>query len=108
MSFEQEGRKKFDNKEIRATFKGANYQLPGAWGPGGSQSGTFTADHAAKPMAFDLIAKSGPLKGQAFRGIYKVDGDMLTLCFSWPPIDRPVEFSSRPNSTVVLAVFKRK
>jgi RNA polymerase sigma factor (sigma-70 family) len=111
VSFEQDGRQKFSEEEVRkatARFHDCRYHItPLSWGPQGSFDGTYEIDGDSDPKAFSLYPSSGPLKGRAFRGIYRVEGDKLTLCFSWPPLDRPTEFRSRPNSTIVLAVFKR-
>ncbi len=112
ISFEQDGRKKFSEEEVRkvtATFHNCRYHFtPLPWAPEGSFDGTYTIDgDTEEPKSFSLYPAAGPLKGQAFRGIYRLQGDTLTLCFSWPPIERPSEFRSRPNSTIVLAVFKR-
>jgi RNA polymerase sigma factor (sigma-70 family) len=112
VSFEQDGRKKFSEEEVRkvtTSFRDCRYHFtPLSWGPEGSFDGTYQIDgDTEEPKSFSLYPAKGPLKGQAFRGIYRVEGDTLTLCFSWPPIDRPTEFRSRPNSTIVLAVFKR-
>jgi len=112
VSFEQDGRKKFSDEEVRtitARFHNCRYSItPLPWAPEGSFDGTYQIDgDTEEPKSFSLYPAKGPLKGQAFRGIYRVEGDTLTLCLSWPPIDRPAEFRSRPNSTIVLAVFKR-
>jgi uncharacterized protein (TIGR03067 family) len=112
VSFEQDGRKKFSEEEVRkvtARFHNCRYSItPLAWGPEGSFDGTYQIDgDTEEPKSFSMYPAQGVLKGQAFRGIYRVEGDTLTLCFSWPPLDRPTEFRSRPNSTIVLAVFKR-
>jgi|GEM_PF-6891566 len=112
VSFEQDGRQKFSAEEVRkvtANFRNCRYQItPLPWGPAGSFGGTYQIDgDTEEPKSFSLYPAEGVLKGQAFRGIYRVEGDTLTLCFSWPPIDRPTEFRSRPNSTIVLAVFRR-
>jgi uncharacterized protein (TIGR03067 family) len=112
VSFEQDGRQKFSEEEIRkvtATFRDCRYQMtPLSWGPEGSSEGGYQIDgDTEEPKSFSMCPAKGVLKGQAFRGIYRVEGDTLTLCFSWPPMDRPTEFRSRRNSTIVLAVFKR-
>jgi uncharacterized protein (TIGR03067 family) len=119
VSFQQDGhavnvlgRQKFSEQEIRkvtARFHDCRYHFtPLPWGPEGSFDGGYQIDGDTEaPKSFSLYPAKGVLKGQAFRGIYRVEGDTLTLCFSWPPMARPTEFRSRPNSTIVLAVFKR-
>jgi RNA polymerase sigma factor (sigma-70 family) len=110
VSFEQDGRQKFSAEDVRkvtARFHNCRYQItPLPWGPEGSFDGGYQID-GDEPKSFSLYPAKGVLKGQAFRGIYRVEGDTLTLCFSWPPLDRPMEYRSRPNSTIVLAVFRR-
>jgi RNA polymerase sigma factor (sigma-70 family) len=112
VSFEQDGRKKFSEEEVRKAtvrFHDCRYHFtPLPWAPQGSFDGTYQIDGDAEdPKTFSLHPARGVLKGQAFRGIYRVEGDTLTLCFSWPLIERPTEFRSRPNSTIVLTVFRR-
>jgi RNA polymerase sigma factor (sigma-70 family) len=112
VSIEQDGRQKFSKEEVRkvtAKFHNCRYHItPLLWGPEGSFDGTYQIDgDTEEPKSFSLYPGTGVLKGQAFCGIYRVEGDTMTLCFSWPPLDRPTEFRSRPNSTIVLAVFRR-
>jgi RNA polymerase sigma factor (sigma-70 family) len=112
VSLEHDGRQKFTKeaaRKVTASFHDCRYHMtPLPWGPKDSFDGTYQIDgDAEEPKSFSLYPAEGILKGQPFRGIYRVEGDTLTLCFSWPPLDRPTEFRSRPNSTIVLAVFKR-
>jgi uncharacterized protein (TIGR03067 family) len=71
---------------------------------GDKQAGkaTFTLDPAKKPKAIDLTATEGPGKGKTLYGIYRLEGDTLTLCIGEK---RPNEFTGAGKA--VLLEFKR-
>ena len=64
-------------------------------------------DPSKSPAQIDTTNEDGPAKGLGLKGIYKFDGDTLTLCFVLPSKDRPTEFASKPGSGRILFVHKR-
>jgi uncharacterized protein (TIGR03067 family) len=54
-------------------------------------------DSITKPAAIDFEHTDGALKGKAWRGIYGLDGDTLTVCDNAPDLDkgRPAAFEAR-------------
>jgi uncharacterized protein (TIGR03067 family) len=70
--------------------------------PSGEQL-TFKIDPAKNPKELDVI-QSGT--GATWRGIYKIEGDTLTVCRSQGAnLDRPKEFKG--GKGVALMVYKR-
>jgi RNA polymerase sigma factor (sigma-70 family) len=109
VSFEQDARVWPADKvrDIRAGFTGGRYQLTTGLRVQGAGDGSLSVHPETSPKSFELTPRAGPYQGKAFPGIFSVEGDMLTLCFAWPLIERPTEFHSPPDSTVVLAVLRR-
>jgi hypothetical protein len=66
-------------------------------------------DPSAKPAAIDFEHKEGVLKGKAWKGIYALDGDTLTICDNAPNLNkgRPTTFEIKSGSGYVLITFKR-
>jgi uncharacterized protein (TIGR03067 family) len=65
---------------------------------------TVAFDRSARPATFDLIELEG---GQAqWLGIYKVEGDTLTICYNQARIGRPTAFDG-PGKGQHTEVFKR-
>jgi uncharacterized protein (TIGR03067 family) len=65
-------------------------------------------DPGKTPKAIDLTVTEGPQKGQTFHGIYKLEGDTYSVCPNVEPgKDRPTEFATRPDSGLMLVVWKR-
>ncbi|MCU0705749.1 MAG: TIGR03067 domain-containing protein [Fimbriiglobus sp.] len=65
--------------------------------------GTFTVDAAKKTI--DMKPSSGNFKGKTLLGVYKLDGDTLTIAFH--ESERPTGFESKEGSKVVVAVMKK-
>lgn len=67
----------------------------------------FTSDASQSPKTIDYVNTAGPNKGKAQHGIYKVDGDILTICVAAPGGPRPTEFGSLHGDTRTYTVWKR-
>jgi uncharacterized protein (TIGR03067 family) len=63
-----------------------------------------------KLIDFKTVADRGPLKkGTVFEGIYKLDGDTLTLAlYEEGGTNRPTKFESAKGSKVILITFERQ
>mgnify|MGYP000567540699 CR=1 FL=1 len=67
---------------------------------------TFTIDATKKPPMIDMKL-SAAATANAYTGILKIEGDTMTLCYSRNADERPTQFESPQDSTVVLIVLKR-
>jgi uncharacterized protein (TIGR03067 family) len=67
--------------------------------------GVYAID--AEKGTIDFVPDAGPAKGKTILGIYKMEGDKLTICFAGTGGDRPKEFKSG-DRMIVLATYERK
>lgn len=65
-------------------------------------------DPARTPKHIDLIGTEGENKGKAAQGLYALDGDTLTICYTMPGLERPGKLESKAGSAATLIVWKRK
>jgi uncharacterized protein (TIGR03067 family) len=72
------------------------------------EEGTIKLDPGKKPATIDLAITEGEDKGNSQVGIYKMDGDTITVCLAPPGAkDRPTEFKSTEENGYILATIKR-
>ena len=71
--------------------------------------GTLALDLSTSPGAIDFKHTDYLFKGKTWRGIYRIDGDTLTICDNAPDVQRsrPTRFETKPGSGRVMVVFKR-
>ena len=67
----------------------------------------FVFDPTARPKITEDTLEEGPNKGKKIRGIYVLDGDILTSCVGAIDGPRPTEFSAKPDSGQSLRRFQR-
>jgi uncharacterized protein (TIGR03067 family) len=68
---------------------------------------TVQLDPAAEPKAIDVIPDGGRNRGERVVGIYKLDGDRLTICMAAPGQPRPKKFQADKGSGCTLRTFSR-
>src|SRR5579862_7003132 len=64
-------------------------------------------DPAKKPKAIDMTISDGPDKGKVEPGIYKFEGDKLTLCTEDQGKERPTTFATKEGTTISLIVLQK-
>ena len=75
-----------------------------------SSSIAGASGHAsAEPGTIDFEHTEGELKGKAWKGIFRLDGDTLTVCDNAPDMEksRPAAFEAGIGSGYVLVTFER-
>ena len=104
---ERDGKAADDVVGHRLSFTGNRFQIQSKDG-NLLYAGTVRVDPSAKPAAIDFEHTEGVVKGKAWKGIYRLDGDTLTICDNAPNLDerRPIAFEAKSGSGYDLITFK--
>jgi uncharacterized protein (TIGR03067 family) len=108
VSVEQGGKKKAPDEEfkkLKLTITGEEWKVRS--GDEEKIKMTFKIDPSKDPKTIDLTIKSG---GKVSRGIYKLEGDTLTVCRTFADAERPKEFKTPAGEQAAagqLIVWKR-
>jgi len=104
---ERDGKAADDIVGHRLSFTGNRFQILSKDGKP-LYAGTIRVEPSKKPRAIDFEHTEGVLKGKAWKGIYVLDGDTLTICDNAPNLDkgRPAALEAKSGSGYVLITFK--
>jgi uncharacterized protein (TIGR03067 family) len=73
-----------------------------------TETATTKVDASKSPKEIDFTYTTGFQKGKTVKGIYKVEGDKLTICRAQSPDQqRPNAFAAPAGSGLVLVVWKK-
>ncbi|MBI3838701.1 MAG: TIGR03067 domain-containing protein [Planctomycetia bacterium] len=70
-------------------------------------NGTHTVNPLEKPESIDASDTTGRFAGMTTKGIYKLEGDEFSVCFSPPDELRPSDFSTRNHPGRLMHVWRR-
>lgn len=77
-------------------------------GPNTMLNAEFICDPAQDPNTIDYTLLEGANKGQKQLGIYKVEGDVLSICMAAPGKPRASEYASSRGDGATYSVWRRK
>ena len=96
-----------DNDEAKWSFE--NDKVKTSVGGNDYVSKAIVIDAKAKPAKIDFEVKEGDQAGATAYGIYKLEGEDLTICINVPGITtRPTEFTAKEGETYVFKLKKKK
>jgi uncharacterized protein (TIGR03067 family) len=101
ISITEGGKEDAGFKNVELAFKGNTIANKSKRG---DRKLTFKID--PKKKTIDLVRVGGPGKEQPAKGIYRLKGDVLTVCHSRPGEDRPKDFTAEKGSGNALIVLK--
>jgi uncharacterized protein (TIGR03067 family) len=67
----------------------------------------YIVDSRVTPATIELSTPPMGPEHPTSLGIYKIEGDRMTLCVAFPERERPAKFESPEGSKVILIVLKR-
>jgi uncharacterized protein (TIGR03067 family) len=71
-------------------------------------AGTSKLDTSTNPKRTISTYTEGRDKGKTFKGIYRLEGNILTFCRPGSPDDEfPTEFKTTPDSGAFVSIYKR-
>jgi uncharacterized protein (TIGR03067 family) len=105
---ERDGKAANDVVGHRLSVTGNRFQIQSQEGKS-LYAGAIRMHASSKPAAIDFEHQQGDLSGKAWKGIYVLDGETLTICDNAPNLAkaRPVAFAAKTGSGYVLITFKR-
>jgi erythromycin esterase len=74
-----------------------------------NETGTTTirGRFAIKPQASPSEIDVEPENGEIMHGIYKLEGDLFTMCLTQPGVPRPTKFAAGDGTRATMTVWKR-
>ena len=70
-------------------------------------TGDYTVDPTSEPKSIEMMVDNGRFEGGTLKGIYRIEGDRLTISFGTPGEPRPAALDSTPGTQHTVAVHKR-
>lgn len=97
---------KDDGQKTSAVIKGATLTTVRAGKT--VNEAALKIDPRKTPWEIDIIFTSGPNRGETLKGVYKLEDDYLTICYTRGASDRPTDFDSKSGSSRSLIVYQRQ
>jgi uncharacterized protein (TIGR03067 family) len=98
-------------KELQEAASGQSWVIKDGTmmdGKGGEMAAVLKIDPARTPKCIDILFTAGPSKGTAMIGVYKREGEFLSIGYATEGKERPKELTTPPAAGTNLAVFQRQ